>query len=456
MNDDSLSSVFNLRGCEFSAINDDNFTDRDDTELKGDYFGYYKENKFYSDKGCTKALTLEADKVYKDLSTLKYYKYTNNALSLIDASEVKMNYLTRDDFLNKGKFLDNTFGVFKNPDAAIFDYTNSKVQPLYYELSISNEIQELLKEYKVKGYFFVRQERIPTTLGQGFSVGIDRSSYVPMLYDGEKYFSESFVSNGSRLLTQTYEDRIVKTPYIQCSGLLSLDACVNPTLQSNYDGSEFILHPRTNKVGTLTKSKRHYALKESGTLTKESANTSLIFVGSDSPMKYINGYSYSTKCGTQEDVSQFSFFSQPDYSASANNLIRGLYCPFLGANRTLQNNTIYDIRIPNYSITRLKDYFSIRGKDNSSFYAISDRYELGNTNTIQVFRGDCYTNTVTIRLNRNFIDSDVPINELIVSPSTWKDNYKGYNKMTSGEATDSTGSYASINRADVNSVNLGH
>ena len=60
------------------------------------------------------------------------------------------------------------------------------------------------------------------------------------------------------------------------------------------------------------------------------------------------------------------------------------------------------------------------------------------------------------QIDMNFIDSDVPINELIVSPSTWKDNYKGYNKMTSGEATDSTGSYASINRADVNSVNLGH
>ena len=41
--------------------------------------------------------------------------------------------------------------------------------------------------------FLVRQKRIPTILGQGLSVGIDRTSYIPMLYDGENYcFSKSY------------------------------------------------------------------------------------------------------------------------------------------------------------------------------------------------------------------------------------------------------------------------
>ena len=37
---------------------------------------------------------------------------------------------------------------------------------------------------------------------------------------------------------------------------------------------------------------------------------------------------------------------------------------------------------------------------------------------VDVFRGDCYTNTVTMRLNRNFIDSEVPVNEIIMDNTT--------------------------------------
>jgi hypothetical protein len=38
--------------------------------------------------------------------------------------------------------------------------------------------------------------------------------------------------------------------------------------------------------------------------------------------------------------------------------------------------------------------------------------------TPTVFRGDCFTATVTIRINTNFIDSEVPTNDLIVNPNT--------------------------------------
>ena len=47
----------------------------------------------------------------------------------------------------------------------------------------------------------------------------------------------------------------------------------------------------------------------------------------------------------------------------------------------------------------------------------SDRYLLDNT-SVEAYRGDCYTNTVTIRLNRNFVDSDVPVNEHILDNNT--------------------------------------
>jgi hypothetical protein len=67
----------------------------------------------------------------------------------------------------------------------------------------------------------------------------------------------------------------------------------------------------------------------------------------------------------------------------------------------------------------MKDYFGIRRDDNSPFYAISDRFELSNVNRIHnVYRGDCFTNTVTIRLNRNFKDPDYPINDAIIDSET--------------------------------------
>lgn len=63
-----------------------------------------------------------------------------------------------------------------------------------------------------------------------------------------------------------------------------------------------------------------------------------------------------------------------------------------------------------------------------------------------------------MRLNRNFIDSEVPVNEIIMDNTTWSDNYKGYFKTVNGkEENDKSdkGDYTKINRADVNTVPLG-
>ena len=77
--------------------------------------------------------------------------------------------------------------------------------------------------------------------------------------------------------------------------------------------------------------------------------------------------------------------------------------------------------------------------------------------SLNVFRGDCYTNTVTMRINRNFIDSEVPVNEIIMDDTTWSDNYGGYfntiNGKEEGDKSDK-GDYSKINRADVSLDNL--
>ena len=91
------------------------------------------------------------------------------------------------------------------------------------------------------------------------------------------------------------------------------------------------------------------------TESKIHINSPVVFVNSDVPYKYANGFSYSTRCGSGEDVSQFSFFGGISYGEENHKLVRGIYCPFLGVGGSLIDNNIYNIKIPNYSTAKMKD-----------------------------------------------------------------------------------------------------
>ena len=408
MRDDSLSPVFNLRGTSF-----------EDT---------INNNSNLSNK-------------------IDLYK---------DANKKEMNYLEQNAFIGGGGWLDNTFGVFKTPNENII--LNTEVKPLYFKIHLNSTITNALREYGVKGYFIVRQKRIPTSLCQGLSVGIDRYSYTPLLKLGDKWFGETFVTSDG-ILSTNFKDRIGYVNGISCSGLLSVDANSIPSLKSTFDGSDFYL-TSGKEEGTLKvddKNERHFYITE-GDNSSRNYITKTIYVNSETPLKHVCGYSYSTKCGTSEDVSQFSFLGNRVNGNTDLKLVRGLYCPYLGTSTILPDNTVYTIKIPNYSKAYLKNYFKIRQNDNSPFFAVSNRISIDSASTVNVFRGDCYTNTVTMRLNRNFIDSEVPVNETIIDSTTWADNYKGYLRTVNGKEEDDTrdvGDYTKINRADVNTVPLG-
>ena len=106
--------------------------------------------------------------------------------------------IERNVFLND--YLSNTFGVFKLPAETETTQiiSNNSVKPWYFNMNIPDKISTELKKLDVKGYFFVRQKRLATTLCQGFSLGIDRSGYVPALYHDNKYYVEGFLSNSKK------------------------------------------------------------------------------------------------------------------------------------------------------------------------------------------------------------------------------------------------------------------
>lgn len=287
-------------------------------------------------------------------------------------------------------------------------------------MTVSDEIKRELVKRKVKGLFFVRQKRIPTILGQGLSIGIDSSSYIPTLFDGNNYITEGFLDKEG-MLTSNYRQRMLETPTKQSSGLLCMDACVSPITQSILDGSDFVLQ-QLYRLGDLNEIKdRHYEVKFKYKEISKNAlyNSQAVFVNSDVPAKIVNDFSFCTRAGSEEDIKSFGFFGERNYEKDSNKLVRGVYCPFVGTTELLEDNSIYNIRVKGYSSSYLREYFKVRGNDNAPFYATTDRFEIDNiADPINVYRGDCYTNTVTFRINRNFVDSSVPVNDLIVDTKT--------------------------------------
>jgi hypothetical protein len=132
-NDDSLTPVYNLRGCEFKKLGQSNIHDP--------YKSLYKDGK--------------------------------------------MVYINKDEFIYNGQYLDNTLGVFKNPaingEQLVQSYDTKETTPWYYKITFSKSVTDELRNQKIKGAFIVRQKRIPTVLGQGLSVGVDATSYIPTI-----------------------------------------------------------------------------------------------------------------------------------------------------------------------------------------------------------------------------------------------------------------------------------
>lgn len=465
LNDDSLTNVYNLRGHYFKNINEVSFA--------------------FEDGGLPKT----------------------------ESGEVKP--LPKFDFISDETTnnLDNTLGVFRNPDVKIYN-TNDGTCPLYYNMDMSYILPELSK-YNIKGYFFVRQKRLPTTLCQGLEVGINKNCFIPMLWDSDKkqYFTESFVvtnidadestieEDGRKIgdLIGTHSERILETDVKQSSGLLCVDAMVNPSLQSVFDSTGVML---SRYADTETKSEKNYYTYQISD-TKSShiyAEANVLYVNEDVPMVMLNNNKFSTRVGAAEDVSQVGFFEDNIYESTPEELgeiykknydssgegvpkfVKGIYCPYLATNAYLASGAIYNVKIANYKEIHMRDYFKVRGYDNSAFSAISHRYAItDNIQNVDVYRGDCYSNLVTIRINRNFTDPEVPVDDIIVKNSTWRDNFKGFanavyvngkdatdrqttaleriaDKLTKKgyeEEDDTKTHFYNMNRADVNAVPLG-
>lgn len=367
----------------------------------------------------------------------------------------------------------NTGGVFKLPKVEIINHEKRTVRPLYFEFSFSDAALTQLKNLNVVGYFFTRTKRIPTSLFQGFSVGIDDNSGIPMPYvsSGVKvgYIAESFVDenttdkgNGEndRKLSENVDKHLRKFSKDETDyhALISLDPMVNPQLHSMLSWNKYVLEEDYTCTLEGSPGRRLYEISSYEKADRQ-LNASLVYIEKEIPSFYIEEKYFSTKAGAAESVREIEFLESRNTDENYDKVLRGNYCPIIGTNKKLNPSTIYTIK---NNIENEEAWFLTLLNSKNPYFAITNRFKLENAvadKAISAYRGDCFTSTVTIRLNRNFIDPTFPSNNLIVDENTWKNNYKGLAKMSSKESDKieegKSGSWTNINLGDINTVPLG-
>lgn len=528
MNDNTLSPVFNIRGI------------KDLPKFNNQVYNYITNKE-------------------EGISPESFY--TNIDDIIIDEDTKYINTTT----------LENSAGVVQFPNAhvnteAVGIYDSTKTDPItgnlpIYGLKVVPKKDTLaeLEKYGVKGYFFVRQKRIPTILAQAFVMGVDKQSGLPLVYEGnddtdDLYAIESFVTNQGKLEGELEDRTIIITKAAeQERAAICPEFELDQAYYNNYfTGSDFIVKPITGQLD-LCVDGRHFYSNWNNSL-KSTAETNytycnIVGVPDNVPAIRHDEFTFRSRAGNAEDITYEYVWKEENnnniptknnfshekrkkhswlnvlkvtaiaisaiavaagvvysgglgagigasifgslwtagaastviggalvgtgvaiagtgalaaatamkssYSKGTGNytdnnvrITRGAYGAYLGLTKAkeLKPNTLINIYAPGYLSQSSQDYFNVRIADESPFYAISKRYQLGrdSMNDDVFFRGDCYISTFTHRINRNFQDPDAPNNEKIVDADTWIDNWDKDKKQTS-----------EVNRGDVNAVKMG-
>ena len=408
-------------------------------------------------------------------SKIDFYKKSNGEIvrNYINFDEQYYNIVTESGTISKLP-LENAKGVIKTSN-----YPFNTVLGLNFK--VSEEVLDYLQNtLKVKGFFFVRQKRIPTTLCQAYTIGIDNQSHTPVIPSNDNTFlTESFLTkynenskrkenSESRILTNERKNRMRELQSYETSdisiGAICPEYDVNsPYLNTLFNGSDFRFKEQQTGLDLKNEDEgRHFictipTTKSSNTTT----NSKVIGVEDNVKLVAINNAMFSARAGEAEEAFRYEYIGQEKISKKADNLLRGSYGPYLGITGYNQVKSLINIKIPGYSEGNLQEYFEIRFHDKSQFYPISYRMDLsklskwlkkdGADYTLKepLYRGDCYICQFTHRINRNFQDPSSPTNDTIVDQNCWKNNYDVSDGVVKKE------NFEKINLGDINAIRLG-
>lgn len=415
--------------------------------------------------------------------------YTKEDFYIKDKPGVR-NYLNFDEqyynIVQKGEtshmLLENAKGVIKTPRKGFTDVVG-------INFHVDKEVIEyLVNTLGIKGFFFVRQKRIPTTLCQAYTIGIDKESHTPIVpSSSDTYWAESFLSDysltkkttpfgvtigsessESRVLTHDRAKRMRELKTYEASdmsiGAICPEYDVNsPYLNSLFTGSEFsIIEEQSGLNLVADNDKRSFVSPIPSTNGNSLTTAKIIGVEDNVKLVAIGNQMFSARAGEAEEAFRYEYLGQEKISKEAANLVRGAYGPYLGITGYKQPKSLISIKIPGYSEGNMQEYFEIRFHDKSPYYPISYRIDLQKMKKWIVeetdssyrlknplYRGDCYICQFTHRINRNFQDPSAPTNDKIVDKNCWKNNYDVSDGVVKKE------NFEKINLGDVNAVKLG-
>lgn len=370
---------------------------------------------------------------------------------------------------------ENIKGVFKidTTTKSLFN-DNEPIKPIGIKFNFTNNVIdgdgkfiEGLKDL-TKGFFIVRQKRLPTILAQAVGIGTSSLAKIPIIQASKqptftyKFIAESFLTmtnpdgtTGSipKLAPHlfTIDDAKVKRNALICP-----EASVRRTVFNTFfNSSEYTL--KGFKYNTLSKVFNNYGGPNSFSFkglipvdAPEVLNSELTLIEPGIELIRNTNYEFSSKLGDEIIAYKFGDPLLGDYNNPTNitststdwnttaSKVRGIFNTFIGCSvNNIVHGRYYNIFQKDYNMNYWKDYFLIRYNDASPFLPISDRtgWDKLTKGTVTeqygtsyysdgFFRGDCYISTYTQRMHWNFIDSELPTNKFIVDPYTWAKNCK--------------------------------
>lgn len=432
MNDYTLSPVFNIRGIQ--ELNE--FTEFIEYSIN-------KEITYGEDFILTERNNVSNFENAKGIFKIKSTVNTFNGNSPIKPIGIKFNFYEYiEDEVNKGVLSgDPTKGILGLKDLT-------------------------------KGFFIVRQKRIPTILTQGLSIATAEKSFTPIINGtftndestSIKYFSESFLTTKSN--KPILGRGLFEVTDIRKNALLCPEANNRPYIYNNlFNSSEFVL--KQSKYITAgrfidesqTEDRIIFNLGNlvnSGQNNNEYINSNLLFVEPGIELIHNNEIKFSSRAGLPEvswkhldpvlgDIEALRDTENETYNDNKWSLgvtkVRGDFNGYVGSSYdNLNFGQYYNIFQKNYNFeARWREYFRVRANDSSPFMPVSDRIpwsSITDNSTETIYRGDCYINTYTHRMLWNFTDPELPTNNQIIDPWTWYKNFRvKTTTMTVYEAT---------------------
>ena len=383
----------------------------------------------------------------------------NNINAYIKGEVIEFNEDT--GLIDSKATYDNAFGVSK------FTCDNEFEKIIGIDISIDTcsvkKFKQVLQQCNVKGFFFVRQKRMPLRLCQAYIIGVDKESKCPVIpieYNKEKKFlAERFIDN-NRILTHNFNDR----KYYFTGSEITYYAAICPEYDINYpyyntlfSGNDYILQQASTQQ-FLSEDDRHFILnKPTPSNSTDSYVTKIVGVQDNVKLIEVNNKLFSGRAGEAEEARKFEYLKYSNKKSKCSNIIRGIFGPFLAIDGYNIPGTIVNIYIPDKSTVSNEDLIKMRYNDKSPFYAISERYSLDefdsyfkdNNIVNPLYRGDSYICYFTHRVNRNFQDPSAPTNDKIVDDKCWANNFKVSDGVINIEK------FSKINLGDVNAVKLG-